>query len=678
MKEAASMTWKPWGIAVGLLALAGCAFPVREEVDARICDRASLSFDITPPKDFKTANLRESDLALASAQEAKDAKEPLFLSRTKVPATVPGSAAQDIQWFGPKANAKERQAIIDKYFPKLPVISAEPDKDFPPGPDGRPLTLSDLQRIAYANSPLLRQAASDIEAARGAALQAGAYPNPTLGYESSSIGPSGGPSAGMFFQQTIKTFGKLKLARAAAMMDLRVAEYAYRRAETDLMYNVRTNYYAVLVAQESVKANRGLVELTDEVYRVMVDRMKGGEGAPYEAVQLKVFSAQARIALVTTRNQRLLAWRQLAAVLGVPHMPPTALDGQINKPVPTLDFERALAHVLTNHTDVLATAPTIEKARHVLRLNEVTPYPDVVVQLGVANDLSPNGPSRWTVSNQVGVTLPFWDQNKGGIQQAQAALVRANEEPHRVQADLTSRFAEAYRRYEENRILLAMYQQDVLPKQVQAFRLAVKRHFGGGPQDAGAPAFNDLVSSEQLLVTAIGNYIPVLQAQWQAVVDVSNFLQTDQLYQMTDEVSRAPLIDFEELLRMPCHHPCSPALPMPTPDSFGSRPAIGSLTLGAPTPGREMRPSVHVEKPMPEPAPKAVPAPPPVGAPAVVSTPLPMTLTPAAPSVPMPTAAPAVVSTPLPMTVAPVAGANTALPSRGAGRGEALRSGDPR
>ena len=263
-------------------------------------------------------------------------------------------------------------------------------------------------------------------------------------------------------------------------------------------------------------------------------------------------------------------------------MPPTALAGEVNHQVPRIDFKKALAHVLSNHTDVLTTAATMEKARHNLRLAQVTPVPDLTVGASVINDLGQSGPSRLVSSINVSVPFPVFDQNKGDIRQSQAALLRANEEPHRVQADLTSRFSEAYRRYDENRVVLGMYQKDILPKQVQAFRSSVKRHFGG---EVGAVAFNDLVASEQNLVMVIGNYLPVLKAQWQAVVDVSSLLQTDQLFQMANEVNNAPAIDFEQLLKLPCHHPCSPAIPASTQDASRLRPEAGSLpqaTLGAP------------------------------------------------------------------------------------------------
>ena len=247
----------------------------------------------------------------------------------------------------PKATAPkaEVEAALQKSFP--PLAKLQPDADFQPGPDGVPLTLSDLQKIATTNSPLLRQAASDIEAARGAAIQAGLYPNPTVGYQSNGAGPSGGPTYGMLLGQSVKTLGKVKLAQDMAMMDLQNAELAYRRAETDLMAAVRTGYYSVLVGQESIRANRGLVELTDEVYRIMVLQLKGGVVGPYEPFQLAVFSEQARTALVQARNSRLLAWKQLASTLGVPAMPPTALAGNVHHPLPRIDFEKALAHVLT-------------------------------------------------------------------------------------------------------------------------------------------------------------------------------------------------------------------------------------------------------------------------------------------------------------------------------------------
>src|SRR5262249_24627826 len=73
--------------------------------------------------------------------------------------------------------------------PAGPVLADDPDR----GPEhaARPvpaaaaggLTLADLEHMALQGNPTLSQAAAQVEAARGRALQAGLYPNPTVGYE---------------------------------------------------------------------------------------------------------------------------------------------------------------------------------------------------------------------------------------------------------------------------------------------------------------------------------------------------------------------------------------------------------------------------------------------------------------------------------------------------------------
>ena len=48
------------------------------------------------------------------------------------------------------------------------------------------------------------------------------------------------------------------------------------------MAQVKQNYFAVLVAQESVTINEALVRFTAEVYRIQDDKLKVGVVTPYE------------------------------------------------------------------------------------------------------------------------------------------------------------------------------------------------------------------------------------------------------------------------------------------------------------------------------------------------------------------------------------------------------------
>jgi cobalt-zinc-cadmium efflux system outer membrane protein len=614
-----TMSCKRLGWLIGMLCLAGCSSSptVRQNVDALLCCRADRLIDPEPldlvghgppavflgapsaagaaaatPK-LSTNTTIDTGLRLVVAQVPKEdgqvqkapttTLEKRLLDPSLEP-NLPGSSAPPIEIGSVKKQPEEVLAkVAQKYFPPLPKLGTDPAPV--PGPGGRPLALADLQKLAMTNSPLILAAASDIDGARGAAVQAGAYPNPTIGFTSQTQGPGGGPNYGAILSQTIKAPGKLKLAQAAALMDLENSRLAYRKAESDLMASVRTGYFAVLVAQENMKANRALVRLTDEVYKVMVDQLKVGEVATYEPMQVAVFAAQARIGLIQARNAYTLAWKQLAATLGLPAMPATEVAGRIDMPAPVYHFDRLLAHVLSRHTDVLTAQNTLEKARFSLRSAEITPIPDVTLQATVYNDVTPPGPNRIVTVGQVTIPLPLWDRNQGAIHQARAGLRRAVEEPHRVRDDLTGRLAEAYRRYDENRDLLQMNYSEILPKQVQAFRAAVKRHYGAEPDKV---ALQDLVSAEQNLVGVIGTYITTLGAFWQAVADVSALLQTDDVFQLADDrACFAPLPELDELLKLPCCHPCSPVHDPALRGANGTWPPAG---FAAPAAGPQLPP----------------------------------------------------------------------------------------
>jgi cobalt-zinc-cadmium efflux system outer membrane protein len=502
-----------------------------------------------------------SGLRQVSAGPADRLEQPLERPRTlaerlKIPPDLPGANAPPILLPPTTASPEEKQAVLDRLYPAMPPLGQTRKPG--PGPTGRALTLADLHNLAMTNSPLIRQASADIEAARGAAIQAGTYPNPNFGYQSDTAGTAATAGfQGVFVEQTIKTAGKLQLAQEAAVMDLQNAQVAFRRAKSDLLTQVRLGYFAVLVAQENVKVNLALAGFTDEVYRVQVEQVKGAQAAPYEPLQLRVLAVQARGSLVQARNRYTAAWKQLASTLGLPGMAPAELSGHVDVPIPLYQYKQVLERVLNSHTDVITAENSLTKSRINLRLAQITPVPDVSLHVAIEKDFSVP-PFSITHSIQMGVPVPVWDQNKGNIIQAQGALLRATEDIHRVRADLTNRLATAFEQYEDNRILLEYYHRQILPDQVRAYRGVYTRH----QQEPDKVSFGDVVTAQQTLASTITTYVTTLGSTLTAVVNVADFLQTEDLYRLDQPgepvQSVAPIPDLEQLPTLPCCHPCSP------------------------------------------------------------------------------------------------------------------------
>jgi outer membrane protein, heavy metal efflux system len=421
----------------------------------------------------------------------------------------------------------EQKKLVRGLYPPLPPLGPEIRPQ--PGPEGRPLTLADLQKIALANdNPVLARAAQDVEAARGTAWQAGLHPNPTVGYEADQVQP--GPRAnnntgqqGFYINQLIKTGNKLQLAQAAAWIDVLNAEVALRQARSDLASRVRGDYFAVLVAQESLLISRALVELTENAFLHQVEVVRGGFAGAYEPLGLYVFAVTARTALTQARNRYVSAWKQLAATLNRRDLPYTELAGSAGAPLPGFRYDAIRDYVLANHTTVQSAVNTVLKAQYNLRLAEVTRLPDLQTNTVFQHD---NSAGNFQFNVQLGVALPLWDRNQGNIYQARAQLARAQQDLLAIRNDLTRTLTDAFERYLSNSALVVEYRDKILPNQVSVYK-AIRRRREAEPDSV---AYADIITAQQNVASNLSTYLTLLAGQWTAVVDVANLLQTDELF----------------------------------------------------------------------------------------------------------------------------------------------------
>jgi cobalt-zinc-cadmium efflux system outer membrane protein len=592
-----------------ILPLGGCAWAVRERTDAMVGGFVEHPFDIAPeaaksassektpavstphtaapastssgpqatekkpavvpdaPTDVKTAlwmesdrdatrrdgpgSLRDDQVSRASLLEAA-APEPGTPRRLDlhIPPRLPGSEAPEIK-LPAGVTAGERQLLereIDRIYPELAPLPAEPK--VLPGPGGKPYTLADFQRLAAANSPTLRQAASDVEAARGNLIQAKTYPNPTVGYlqDTSATNNTSGVQAG-FVGQPIIMGGKQKLGVAAAQKNLDNAILALKRARSDLATAVRNAYFTVLVDVETLAVTRALAQFSDDIYRLQTGILRGSLTAPYEPTALRAQTNLNRLAYKQAIAAYIYDWKALVATLGMPQLPLSEIAGRVDQFIPYYDYDTVRAGVLQNHTDVLTARNGVRIAQYGLKLAQVTPLaPNLNVYMSFEKDFV-NPPHGTFQTLGLGMPLPVWDQNKGNIIAAQGALVRAGEEAHRVEVTLTNNLALAYEGYRNNLYAMESYRRQVLPDLVRYYRGIYARR-----QVDITASFGDLVFAQQNLSTNVTAYIGILGALWSSVVSVADFLQTDDLYQLATPHALPELPDFAQLPHWDCNH----------------------------------------------------------------------------------------------------------------------------
>ena len=255
-------------------------------------------------------------------------------------------------------------------------------------------------------NPLIRQAASDVEAARGNMIQAGLSQSARrlpvrrhqYGFNRRLPGRRD-RSDNRHRRQAAARQGVGRGRSARRGTGVEPARY-------DLATQVRSNYLGVLVARERIKVNSALVQFADRVYRMQAKRVAAGQAAAYEPLQLRVLAVQAQTQLIQSNHDYVAAWRKLAITLNCPDMPPTVLAGRIDGPVPLISYEAARDRILQTHTDLVTAKIAVARAQYQLQLARLTPIcPNIDTNTVIEHDYT-TPPFNTAISLQVGVPIP--------------------------------------------------------------------------------------------------------------------------------------------------------------------------------------------------------------------------------------------------------------------------------
>ncbi len=192
-------------------------------------------------------------------------------------------------------------------------------------------------------------------------------------------------------------------------------------------------------------------------------------------------------------------------------------------------------------------------------------------------------PKAMVPTATIGFPLPIWDQNKGNIMAAEAALIRATEESHRVEMNLTETLSTNFNTYKTNLQALDYYRNHILPDQVRAYRGVLERR-----QLDPTAAFSDLFGAQQTLAGFVTTYLGVLGTLWSSSVSVADMLQTDDIFQLAQPQAVPSLPDLGVLLPFPCCHPSAAGEPIIHYETSANAPR--SLVAALPPAARTMQP----------------------------------------------------------------------------------------
>jgi cobalt-zinc-cadmium efflux system outer membrane protein len=391
------------------------------------------------------------------------------------------------------------------------------------------MTLEQLQQMALASNPTLGQAKAGVAAATGRTLQAGLWPNPTVGYIGEEIrgGSYGGGQHGVFLQQNVILGSKLGLDRKERAEEGKQAVVEAEEQRLRVENGVRIAFYQSLAAQQMLETRTALSALAKDAVDTTQQLFNVGQADQPDLLQAQVEADEAELAVIAAELEQQRAWRVLTAVVGKPAMELTRLMGNLED-LPQIDAGQVIEAILRDSPAIKIAQLESSHADLALTRSRRELIPDLSVRAGYLNNREDVGslPPRAVGSEgfaEVGLNLHIFNRNQGNIEAAKADRERAQFEVQRVSLSLRRLAAPVLQSYSTSRSIAERYKQRTLPNAQKAYDLYLHKYH------EGAAAYPQVLIAQRTLFQLQTAYINALENAWMGAAALQGLLLTDPL-----------------------------------------------------------------------------------------------------------------------------------------------------
>jgi cobalt-zinc-cadmium efflux system outer membrane protein len=334
----------------------------------------------------------------------------------------------------------------------------------------------DLDRIidlALERNPAILGAQSAIEQNEGRQVQAGAYPNPTIGVQTADAtlrDPSIGPrlmERGLTVHQTVEWPGMRAARQDAAAAGLAGATVALDEAKLNLIAEVKQAFYELLLAERTVDLLQQNLEIVQEVARIVRARVRSGEGPQFEAVKADVEVLKAKQEMTKAKNSVRVKLVGLDTLTSGALGPRYKVQGDFRSLRDRLDPEQMLARDLSQHPILKRQGKLVEQAEFTVDKERQGRVPNVTLFGGYAREVG-----REAVVAGVSLPTPLWYRQQGHIATALGAQRKEEAELIRAKNDLARAINQHTREAETAQEQILVYEEGLLKQAQEALRIA--------------------------------------------------------------------------------------------------------------------------------------------------------------------------------------------------------------
>ena len=324
-----------------------------------------------------------------------------------------------------------------------------------------------------------------IEFSWGQEITARLFPNPvaSMGLVSSPVQGRTLGSGGQLtpqIQQLFELAGKRGYRIEGAEFGTQSAEAAFEDAVRQLSFAVKDAYYRIQLARRRLALAEENKDRFSRILEVNTIRLKKGFIAEVDLIRIRLQHIDFQSQVIQAIQEAESARSEFRRLLRV--SPAIELELTSN-----LEFRRVDPDIVKLGAIALEARPDIRAKRLILRQREADlklarayRIPDVTIGAGYAIQGSRGPDNSNQMAFSLGLPLPLFNRNQGGIMQAEAAVQSAEAELGKTLNLVENQVDVAYRNLIESRRLVEAYLGGVLDDARSTFAIVERAYERGG------------------------------------------------------------------------------------------------------------------------------------------------------------------------------------------------------
>jgi len=332
-------------------------------------------------------------------------------------------------------------------------------------------TLNELLSMAIDVNPTSAVFKANLEASRGDAVSAGAYPNPEVEFEvgrgkSIETGESKGEYS-LGIGQAIEWPSKRHFRKQAAKASVEATEKELDDFRLQLRSEVKTAFYRLLKDKKVLETAGENSRITGELLKTVELKVKAGEAPEFELIKAKVEALRADKELKRSGNAIAVSRAVLNGLLGNSLKGAFDVEGVFRSPEKKYELKTLLSAALEKHPLVLKAKKDAEAKGYSLERERASVFPDVTLRGFFSKEFDKD-----SYGVGLSVPIPFWYQRKGEIAAASAGKTRAEAEVYRTKVELAKSITEEYQNYTTAIEQIEVFDKGLLNEAQEALRIA--------------------------------------------------------------------------------------------------------------------------------------------------------------------------------------------------------------